>query len=232
MQMLSKSLIFEQSDIEKVSAKELDYYLASGWRHFGRHFFRYNLSIHQEEVCRVFPLRINLADYQHRQSFKKIWRKNQDFKVVIQPLVVTAEKLQLFEVHRAKFTENSPQSLYDFISPLANTPIHPYEVSVYDQDRLIACSFLDVGGESTSSIYGMFDLDYHAYSLGIYTMLVEIMYSKEQGKKHYYHGYCYDISSFYDYKKKFPATEWFDWQGNWLRLSTDGHFKHDLSHLK
>lgn len=75
MQMLSKSLIFEQSDIETVTPAELDHYLANGWRHFGAHFFRYNLSIHHEEVCRVFPLRINLKDYSHRSSFKKLFER-------------------------------------------------------------------------------------------------------------------------------------------------------------
>lgn len=70
----------------------------------------------------------------------------------------------------------------------------------------------------------MFDLEYGAYSLGIYTMLLEIEYSKAKGHDHYYHGYCYDIKSFYDYKKKFPATEWFDWQGNWMTLNQDGLF--------
>ena len=223
--MLSKSLIFEQSDIEKVSPQELDYYLLNGWRHFGSHFFRYNLSIHQEEVCRVFPLRIALNAYTNRKSFKKIIRKNQRFDVVIQPLTITKEKLMLFDVHRAKFEDNSHQSLYDFLSPRPHTPIQPYEVCVYDGKKLIACSFLDIGENSTSSIYGMFDLAYSSYSLGIYTMLVEIAYSQENDKKHYYHGYCYDIKSFYDYKKKFPATEWFDWQGKWVSLGVDGHFK-------
>jgi len=225
MQMLSKSLIFEQSEIEKVSPRELDQYLARGWRHFGSHFFRYNLSIHQEEVCRVFPLRINLAAYRNRKSFRKIMRKNQDFDIKIQPLRMTKEKLELFENHRVKFRDNSPQSLYDFLSPNPEIPIRPYEICVYDQSKLIACSFLDIGSDSTSSIYGMFDLDYSDYSLGIYTMLVEIAYSQQIHKHFYYHGYCYDIQSFYDYKKRFPATEWFDWQGNWIMLNTDGLFR-------
>ena len=31
----------------------------------------------------------------------------------------------------------------------------------------------------------------------------------------YYHGYAYEGESFYDYKKRFSATEEFDWRGRW-----------------
>lgn len=61
----------------------------------------------------------------------------------------------------------------------------------------------------------MFDLDYSENSLGLYTMLLEIEHAISLGKKYYYHGYCYDVKSFYDYKKQFPALEWYDWENSW-----------------
>ena len=67
--------------------------------------------------------------------------------------------------------------------------------------RLIGASFFDVGEDSLSTIYGMYDLAYGKQGLGIYTMLIEMEHARELGKPFYYHGYCYSCPSFYDYKK-------------------------------
>ena len=57
--------------------------------------------------------------------------------------------------------------------------------------------------------------------VGIFTMLKEIEYAIAAGKRYYYHGYAYEGESFYDYKKKFNAVEYFDWAGNWLSLEKE-----------
>ena len=61
----------------------------------------------------------------------------------------------------------------------------------------------------------MFDPDLSSRSLGIFTMLKEIEFAMANGKELYYQGYSYEGESFYDYKKRFRATERFDWRGNW-----------------
>ncbi|MFT5618937.1 MAG: arginyl-tRNA--protein-N-Asp/Glu arginylyltransferase [Arenicella sp.] len=208
-------LIYDQIDLQQVSRKELDSLLSSGWRHFGKQFFRYNLSIYEESVCRVFALRLNLSEYKHSKRFRKIVRKNSFFKTEIKPVEINQQKIDLFHQHKKKFTDNIPDSVYNFISPNPEIPISPYELNIFEDDKLIATSFFDISEKGISSIYGMFDLDYSENSLGLYTMLLEIEYAIKLGKQHYYHGYCYDVKSFYDYKKQFPALEWYDWREKW-----------------
>ena len=58
----------------------------------------------------------------------------------------------------------------------------------------------------------MFDLKESKRSLGIYTMILEMLYAKEKKKKFYYPGYAYETPSFFDYKKKFDNTEYYDWE--------------------
>ena len=65
----------------------------------------------------------------------------------------------------------------------------------------------------------MFEPSEEKRSLGILTMLLEIRYALERGKKFYYSGYAYEGSSFYDYKKRFSALESFDWNGGWEKFS-------------
>ena len=75
--------------------------------------------------------------------------------------------------------------------------------------------FLDLGQDSSSSVYSIFDPNESKHSLGIDLILRSITLSLELGKRFYYPGYAYLEPSAYDYKKKLSALEVFDWAGNW-----------------
>lgn len=208
-------IIHDYKELFQLSAQEIDQMLAQGWRHFGERFFRYNLTIHRNEVCRVMSLRLLLSEYAHKKKHRRILRDIAQFSVSYRPLTVTEEMQGLFSRHKQRFEDNEPESIYTFVSEQKDVPIRPMECCIYDGTKLIAASFFDEGETSVSSIYGMFDLNYSQYSLGIATMLLEIDYSKNKQKEFYYHGYCYDVPSFYDYKKRFPALYYYDWKGQW-----------------
>src|SRR2546423_1129207 len=176
--------------------------LADGWRHFGMHFFRYNLGIYEQEIRRVIPLRIRLADMRFSKSQRRVLRRNKDLDVKIQPITITDEIHGLFERHKQRFKSGMPDSIYDFLSPdAAAAPTDGFEVNVCKDGMLLAASFFDVGKTSISSIYGIFDPAETARSLGIFTMLKEIEYAIADNKILYYHGYAYEGESYYDYKK-------------------------------
>jgi leucyl-tRNA---protein transferase len=210
------SFVNEEFYTQKISSQELDILLADGWRHFGTHFFRYNLGFYKDEIRFVIPLRTRLSNFSLSKSQNRIWRKNQDLQAVIRPVEITKEKIILFEEHKRRFKNGIPDSIYDFLdSDASDTPCPAYEVCVYDNENLLAASFFDYGEKSISSIYGMFSPAASTRSLGIYTMLVEIDFAVKNGKSFYYQGYCYEGNSYYDYKKRFRGLEKFDWLGNW-----------------
>lgn len=214
-------IINEQFEADAVTPVQLDALLAEGWRHFGTHFFRYNLNIYKEEIVRVIPLRIRLADFQLSKSQNRILRKNEDLTVEFAPIKITAEIESLFHRHKHRFDHGIPDSIYDFLSPdAANYPTTGFQITARDKDgRLLAVSFFDIGETTTSAIYGCFDPEETSRSLGILTMLKVIDFAHQNGKTFYYHGYAYDSSSFYDYKKRFSWVEQFDWNGNWPPIS-------------
>ena len=194
---------------------QLDALWKEGWRHFGTHFYRYSWASYNDVLCMVVPLRVDLEGYKHNKRFKKILSKNKSFETVVQPVSLTAEHHTLFDRHKEKFTHTIPQDIYVFLSRQPDKIPNPtYQINIYDRDngKLVACSFFDIGEEAISSVYGMYDPDYHSHSLGIYTMLMEIEYAKEHNKKYYYHGYSYDFPSMYDYKKRFPNIQAYDWR--------------------
>lgn len=201
-----------------VSPAQTDALLADAWRHFGAHYFRYNFGFLNQEIRRVLPLRIRLADFNRSKSQRRICGKNQGLQTVVRPIEITKEKENLFERHKRRFTHGVPNSIYDFLdsADAANTPCEAKEICVYENEKLLAASFFDVGKTSVSGIYAVFEPTITARSLGIFTMLLEIDFALKQGKDFYYSGYAYAGNSFYDYKKRFAALETYDWKtGAW-----------------
>lgn len=210
------SFINEEFYALKATARELDALWSSGWRHFGTQFYRYNISIYEGRICRVLPLRIRLKDFYFSKNKRRILKKNQDLQFAVRPIEINEEKESLFERHKKRFERGVPFSIYDFLSfEPARVPCESLEICVYKNKELLAASFFDVGETAISSVYAMFEPTETARSLGIFTMLLEIDFALKNNKDFYYLGYAYNENSFYDYKKRFPALEVFDWIGNW-----------------
>ena len=212
-------IINEEFYAEKITGSQLDLLLADGWRHFGTHFFRYNLGMYEDEIRRVLPLRIRLEDFNFSKSQRRTLRRNSDLDVKIRPIEITDETHDLFDRHKRRFKHGVPATIYDFLSlDPACEPTTGFEIDVRLNDELLAASFFDIGTTSVSSIYAIFDPDETARGLGIFTMLKEIEHAIETDKRFFYPGYAYDGESFYDYKKRFSALEHFDWNGSWVPM--------------
>jgi arginine-tRNA-protein transferase len=187
-----------------------------GWRHFGPVFFRYTAVERDTAAYHVQPLRIRLDRFEFSKSQRRILRKNSDLALRIGPSVIDDQRRRLFDAHKSRFKENVPDSLEDFLGWLpASHPCHNIEVGLYAGKRLLAASYLDLGRTAVSSVYGIFDPAQGQRSLGICTMLHEIEYARDNGYTHYYPGYAFHEASVYDYKKRFCALEWYDWNGHW-----------------
>ena len=213
-------LINEEFHADQVLPEQTDSLLEKGWRHFGTHFFRYNVGFLRDELQFVIPLRIRLADFTYSKSHRRILRRNEDLNVEIRPIAVDDEAEELFHRHKTRFDHGVPDSIYNFLSGQpADSPCEAKEVRVTSGDRLLAVSYFDIGRISTSGIYAMFEPTLTSRGLGIFTMLKEIEYSIETGCDFYYQGYAYDGPSFYDYKKRFRATEAFDWRQDWYSFT-------------
>lgn len=218
-------LINEEFEATSVTPEQYDELLANAWRHFGSHFFRYNFGMYENEIRRVIPLRIRIADLTPSKSQRRVLRRNDDLDVAIGPYNVTRETHDLFERHKLRFKSGVPNSIYDFIAQHpASSPTELLEITARRNGKLVAVSFFDLAKHSVSAIYGCFDPDETKCSLGIFTMLKVIEYARELRFKFYYHGYAYEGSSFYDYKKSFSAIEAFDWNRSWLPFKLEKEF--------
>ena len=210
-------LINDEFYADRLLPEQMDSLWANGWRHFGTHFFRYNVGLLIDDVRFVLPLRIRLENFTFSKSQRRVLRLNEDLDVTIQPITIDEQSKNLFDRHKTRFNHGVPESIYNFISTEPDvSPCEAKEIRVSQNDQLLAVSYFDVGCNSTSGIYAMFEPTITDRSLGIFTMLKEIEYSIETNREFYYQGYAYQGSSFYDYKKRFRGTEAFDWYDQWI----------------
>ena len=205
---------------DRVSPDRMDDLFKAGWRHSGYHFYRYNYAIYRNELRAVIPLRIRLDAFALTKSQRRTLRRNLDLDIAIRPTEITNEAEAMFRRHAKRFKENPPATLFEyfFVTDPSAVPCETREFQVFKEKDLIATSYIDLGGESISGIYGMFEPAESRRRLGVFTILKEIEFAIEAGKTFYYLGYCYEGESFYDYKKQFRGTEAFDWEGGWAPL--------------
>ena len=212
----TKPIINQVAHEEQLDPRQMDWAWANGWRHFGSHFFRYSTAETSSAPQHVIPLRVCLDRFALSKSQKRIYHKNQHIKIKVRDARIDDEKINLFERHKVRFTENIPDSLYLFLGQdPATVPCDTKEICLFLDSRLVAVSFWDIGHTATSSIYAMFDPQETKRSLGIYLILLSIYFSQHLDKKYYYPGYAYKEPSHYDYKKRFSGLEYYDWRGEW-----------------
>lgn len=219
-------VIFEETTLLHASPPEMDARWSQGWRHFGRGFFRYSFSFNEDGSWhRIQPLRMVLADFQPTARHRRILKKNADLTLEIGPATVDPLRESLFLRHRSRFKSNIPESLRVFLpeTEAATQPCECQEIRLLSPaGQLLAVSYLDLGAESCSSVYAMFEPEASARSLGICTFLHEIAYAQRTGRRYLYPGYATVEPSHYDYKKTFPALQAYHWRtGTWQPLVLD-----------
>lgn len=201
-----------------MSPSRLDKFLSGGWFRNCHLLFRSQLICLEGDVFSVVNIRLNLADYVFSKSLRKMYKRNlKRFTFEVRNMQLDQEKEMLFQKHRARFKGFLFESLQHFFSEdlMGQQIFETKEICVYDDGKLIAYSFFDEGNSSMASLLGVFDDSYNKHSLGLFTMLLEIMYGTMSGKQYYYPGYVLDKPSVFDYKLRLGQMEYYDWKGSW-----------------
>ncbi len=200
-----------------LSPEDLDSYLSEGW-------FRNSILLHNSRVIclegdvhSILNIRLPLDDHQFNKRLRKVWRQNhQRFRIQIQPVKLNQRKEQLYQQHTKRFKGFLFESLDQFLYAYGGSSVFKtYEVGIFDGDHLVAYSLFDIGSNSIASLLGVFDKGYSKYSLGMYTMMVEIEFAKSNLKSFYYPGYILDNTPNFDYKLRVGNMEYLLPSGIW-----------------
>lgn len=201
----------------KLTHARYDQYLASGWFRGSVMLYKMDLLCIEANVFSVVNIRLELAKHALSKSQRKIKRRvEQRFTVAIGPAKVSQSRQRLYDQHKNRFKGFIHETLDEYLhAGFHSTVFDTQEVCVYDGDRLIAVSFFDLGERSMASLLALFDDEYRAHSLGVYTMLKEIEYGSFSGRKWYYPGYVLDQPSRFDYKLALGDMEYYTPSKRW-----------------
>lgn len=213
-------MIFQQHFPQSLTRTRLDRYLADGWFRCQDFLYRSKLVSFDGDLYSVVNIRLPLQSYRPSKTMRRILRRNQPvLRHEFGAVHITPDKERLYEEHKLRFKGRILPSLHDYLFGESNSFLFDTrELCVYDGDKLIAVSFFDQGRDSVASLLGLYDQNYKRNSLGNYTMLLEIEYAKQAGKRYYYPGYIVDESDIFDYKLRIGELEYYDWHGQWMPL--------------
>jgi arginine-tRNA-protein transferase len=189
-----------------LSKGELDEFLEDGWRKFGIYFYRPKCP--NCESC--LPLRVLTNQFNLSKGHKKILRTNRDIEVKIQPLEYRDEIFELYSKHsRQRFGQDSNSKEFRVSHFFVSCP--SIQMEYFLGNKLVAVGFLDIGKQSLSSVYFIFDPDFSKRSLGIFGALFEIEYAQKASIPYYYLGYFISSNSSMTYKSQFTPYEIYHW---------------------
>ena len=169
-----------------------------GFRRSGHIFYQ-----NQCKGCEsCIPIRILANNFVPSKSQKKIWRRNQDLRLVASASHFDNEAFEIYE----RFTKgryNSSATAEEFQQFLVKTAVDTQMVKYYEGDQLVAVSWLDILYESVSSVYFAFGPAQSRRSLGTFGVLKEIELCQALGKPYLHLGFWVDNCNAMSYKAKF-----------------------------
>jgi len=215
-------LFYARKQVTNIKGIELDHFLNTGWFRMGNSIFTTQFIFFDEKMYSAIWLKLPLKDFTFKKRHRKLKRKvEKDLKVIYRQAEFNQEKDQLFEVYKKNFKGDIRSSIKTImLDDSAYNAFNTLEVSIYDDNQLVAFSFFDKGKDNVASILAAYHPDYKHYSLGIYTMLAEVEFCIKNGFKNYFPGYFVPEMNRFDYKYSlgnskfyhFPNQEWIDFE--------------------
>ncbi|MBK8100722.1 MAG: arginyltransferase [Planctomycetes bacterium] len=166
---------------------------------------------------RCVPIRVPVVTFTPSRSQRRALLRNRDVELRIGAPDLDAARVELYQRYLARQHRGSEQAadestLRSFLyQPIVDT----VEATYWLGERLAAVTILDVCSRSVSSVYHFFDPELARRSLGVYSVLAEIEWTKQQGIPHYYLGYWVEGARTMHYKADYrPHELWVD--GRWV----------------
>ena len=203
---------------ENLPPSVLDEYLSRGWFRMRQSVFTCRYVMGSGVLHTAVWIRVNIENYQFSKSLRKLLAKNDRlFRYEILPMVINDTHHELYERYRENFHSDISETIDDALFDEDKDIFDSMLINIYDHERLVAYSIFDKGSSALESIKGVWDPDYSSYSLGLYSMLLEVQYGQENNFKYYYPGYIAPGCPSFDYKTRmYPYEYWDPTSQNWF----------------
>jgi arginyl-tRNA--protein-N-Asp/Glu arginylyltransferase len=203
--------------------EELDAFLAAGWFRMRQSVFTCRFVLEGGDLHTAVWIRTALQGYRFKKSLRRVLSRNdRRFEVRIGPLVLDEEKEALYQRYRGAFSGDLAPTLVDGLYDDDQRDIFDtWQTEVREGGRLVAFSVFDRGRRAIESIMGIWDPGYRREGLGLYTMLLEVRYGRDEGFDVFYPGYVAPGCTAFDYKLRLDGVEYLDPHGGGWRPIED-----------
>jgi leucyl-tRNA---protein transferase len=193
-----------------LSLDEFDHCLARGIRRSG--VFLYHTACDHCAACE--PSRIDVRKFIWRDSFNRVLKKgDQCLTIQVANPMVDEQRLNLFNLHRTQRGLGDSDGQYrpeDYESFLVDTCLsQTVELSFWLDKTLVCVSIVDCGRISLSAVYTYFDPSHSKLSLGTYSILKQIEFTRDTERQYAYLGMYVSENRHLSYKARFtPQERW------------------------
>jgi arginine-tRNA-protein transferase len=176
-----------------------------GFRRSGQMFYAMDCP----DCRRCVPLRVPVATFRPTKSQRRAVRRNRDVHVTVRTPSPTPAT---FDLYRRYLRSQHPDAERDespeqFRASLYGDVVDTVEVLYTLGERLLAVSLLDVCRRSVSAVYHFYDPDHRDRSLGVFSVLAEIDWTRRIGVPFYYLGYWIEGAKTMHYKANYGPHE-------------------------
>jgi arginine-tRNA-protein transferase len=201
---------------ERFTPDELDGYLARGWYRIGQTLMTCRFVLYEGVLRSAVWTRAPLDSVHLGKSSKKLLQRNdRRFRITAGPHVPDASREALYERYVSWARGDRPETLRQFLRGDGITDVfRTQELAIWEGDRLVGLSLFDLGKQSLQSLAGIFDPELADYSIGFYSLLLEIRHAQELGLAWHYAGYVLPGEPSMDYKLRVKGLEFLDPETN------------------
>lgn len=209
-----------------LSPESLDQHLARGWYRMGSSIFTTHFLFFNQRPYSAIWLRVDLSGFKFSKSQRKLLRRNAGlFETACGPRVIDAEREALYKAYAEDFDGRLSDTIAESLEDYGEECVfNTFETTVRERvsGQLVAASYFDLGDNSVASILGIYQPSMASFSLGYYTMLLEMQYCLENGINYYYPGYVVPGYKRFDYKLRLGPSEYYNLQsGTWRPYSAE-----------
>lgn len=190
-----------------LAPREFDRRLEAGDRRSGVLLYR----THCRDCQACEPIRLDMARFSPGRTQRRVLKRgDEQLALSIGPPVVDADRLDLFNKHRALRNlehGDGPIDESGYASFLAETCCETWELSYRLGERLVCVAITDVGEASMSAVYTFFDPELAGLSLGTYSVLKQADLCRRSDRRYLYLGFYVALSPHMAYKARFHPHE-------------------------
>ena len=199
----------EYKYIEHVTMELNQALVERGWRRFGRYYSRPQCAACKE----CLNLRIDVKNYQFSRSAKRVFKKAEGIRYVIQSPTISNEHLELYDKYHKHMEQKRGWHYYD-LKPQSYHELYVTgaqsfgkEILYFNDERLIGVDLVDFLDDGISSIYFYYDPDFDFLSLGRLSLYEQLLLAKEYGLEWIYLGYWVKECQSLSYKSSYTPYQ-------------------------